>query len=303
MTRTMSRSAAHDRAEPPERQPFFGLSPYQLAGGALAAISSAVVSSYLGVAGTLTGAALGSVVSTAGAAIYTQSMKSAHSRISSGIQAAGHGQSGTPLPGTQSATATYQPATARLAATPETTRLEASPAHRGPGGDVLVVDTRRGFLSGLWLALRTVPRRVWLSAAAVFVFAIAVITAFEVLTGRPVSATVSGSQTSGGTSISSFAGAGPAPTSVPSPEATQAPSAGVPGPAATGEPGQDSGQSATSEATAAGDDQSAAAESPAPSEPAATSQDGSGEAGSSAQPTATQATQEARTAAPAASAG
>src|SRR3954447_7245824 len=51
------------------------LSPVQVTAGALAAVSSAVAASFFGVAGTLIGAALASVISTVTAALYSSSLK------------------------------------------------------------------------------------------------------------------------------------------------------------------------------------------------------------------------------------
>ena len=60
----------------PQRRPL-GLSLTQIAGGALAAVTAAVAASFLGVAGTITGAAFGSVVSSIGAAVYSTSLSRA----------------------------------------------------------------------------------------------------------------------------------------------------------------------------------------------------------------------------------
>lgn len=54
-----------------------GLSGAQTIGSALAAVTSALVGSFLGVAGTLIGAALGSIVATVGAALYARTLSSA----------------------------------------------------------------------------------------------------------------------------------------------------------------------------------------------------------------------------------
>src|SRR6478752_9066986 len=54
-----------------------GLSGTQTIGSALAAVTSALVGSFLGVAGTLIGAALGSIVATVGAALYARTLSSA----------------------------------------------------------------------------------------------------------------------------------------------------------------------------------------------------------------------------------
>src|SRR4051812_29332681 len=57
------------------------LSALQVAAGALAAVSAAVIASFFGVAGTVIGAAVASVVSTVGAAVYTESMRRTHAGL------------------------------------------------------------------------------------------------------------------------------------------------------------------------------------------------------------------------------
>ena len=57
----------------PERR--LELSPAQVAGSALAAMSGAVFISWAGTAGTLIGAAAGSVIATVGSATYTWSLR------------------------------------------------------------------------------------------------------------------------------------------------------------------------------------------------------------------------------------
>src|SRR5215203_1235367 len=54
-----------------------GLSVPQIAAGALAAVTAAVAASFFGVAGTLIGAALGSVVSSVAAGLYATSLSRA----------------------------------------------------------------------------------------------------------------------------------------------------------------------------------------------------------------------------------
>src|SRR3954453_3085270 len=57
-----------------EEKPAGGLSLTQICGGALAAVTAAVAASFLGVAGTLIGAGVGSVISTIAAALYSHSL-------------------------------------------------------------------------------------------------------------------------------------------------------------------------------------------------------------------------------------
>jgi hypothetical protein len=63
----------------PQRRP--EISPAQVAGSALAAVSAAFVASFLGVGGTVLGAALGSVVATIGGAVYSHSFRQAGEKL------------------------------------------------------------------------------------------------------------------------------------------------------------------------------------------------------------------------------
>ena len=73
---TTTSTATTTVVEPAARRPL-GLSLTQIAGGALAAVTAAVAASFFGVAGTLTGAALGSIVSSVGAALDSTSLSRA----------------------------------------------------------------------------------------------------------------------------------------------------------------------------------------------------------------------------------
>lgn len=68
--------------KPTESKPALGISGAQVAGSALASVTAAVFASWAGTAGTLIGAALGSVFATAGAAIYTQSLRRSRAAMS-----------------------------------------------------------------------------------------------------------------------------------------------------------------------------------------------------------------------------
>ena len=190
----------------------------QVCAGALAAMSSAVLLSTVGAAGTIIGAALGSVVVTVGKELY-----------SSGIRAS-----------RQAATAAQAAASRRVARA----RTQVGRAVDELDGDTLVDDTSgldaerqlrqaRGELDAAENALDTAdapPRtslketlaglpwkRIALAAAGVFLVAMLAITAFELLSGRSVSSYTGGSS-DGRTSItglggSSHHGQGPAPAS------------------------------------------------------------------------------------------
>ncbi|MDO5710957.1 MAG: hypothetical protein Q4P32_04345 [Micrococcales bacterium] len=151
---------------------FFGLSVPQLIGGASAAVSTAVVASFLGVAGTLIGAALGSIVSTISAAVYTSMARDAHSRV----------RMVTVRPGRDARSASGTPSShsSPRASTAATT-------HPGPRHAWNLAVIRRAIK----------PRALLAGAGVIFVIAIGAITALEVGLGRPVSA----SEPTGSTSL------------------------------------------------------------------------------------------------------
>lgn len=121
--------------------------------GVLAAISAAVIGSYLGVAGTLAGAAVASVIGSVGTEIYARSIKKGHQKIQ-GTFTAAPAAIGTPPVGAAAATTIALPAmdAATDAATPRKVR---------------------------W-------KRVALVAGALFVLAIGTLTAAELISGRSI---------------------------------------------------------------------------------------------------------------------
>src|SRR5918997_344614 len=157
------------------------LSATQVAAGALAAVSSAVVASFFGLAGTLIGAALASVISTVSAALYSNSLQKTNEKLRRA-----RGQ----LTGRQSPVAETEVA----ASAPATPATQVLPAH---------LDPRRA------PARRPRPRwtRVAVYAAAVFVMAMGVITGIELIGQKPVSALVGGTQTSQETTIGAITNA------------------------------------------------------------------------------------------------
>lgn len=189
-TQDLGRAGGPGAPKPPTEDDgttgFLGLSLPQLLGGAGAAVSSAVVASYLGVAGTLIGAALGSIVSTVSAALYTNWAETAHGRLPTArrvavIDGSRRGDSSEPVPSTA----------------------------RGP---VVITAGRAGRKRRL--------RRLIAGAVAVFVLAIGVVTAIELGLGHPVS----GQEQRGGTSIGNVVGTTQTtPVQAPSAPATDAP--------------------------------------------------------------------------------
>lgn len=154
------------------RQHALGISPAQVAGSALAAVSAAVSASWLGVTGTLIGAALASVVGTVGSAMYTYSLRQGGTvvRRSSGLPS-------LPRPVREDGT----PATL-TDLTGDQEVPEPPPAVAGRGG---------------WRALPW--GRIAIGAAAVLVVALGTLTLVEGLAGKPVSSIATGSDTGGTT--------------------------------------------------------------------------------------------------------
>lgn len=166
---------------------------FNVVGASLGAVSSAVVLSTLGAAGTLLGAALGSLCITVGGAIYAHTMKLTKDRVAAAkslaaerpvrsrerVMAGGPTVSSRP---TQPASADRSPSESGTDAASSTGRLTAP-------------------LEGLpW-------KRIAVLAGALFAITMAVILAFELSTGRAVSTFTGGtSDTSVGTSFSGVVG-------------------------------------------------------------------------------------------------
>ncbi len=143
-TDTRPDSPAPNTTEP---EPFFGLGLAQILASTLAAVSAALAASFLGVAGTIIGAALGSLVATIGSAIYAHSLRTAGSRLQR-LRPQG--------PGTPSPRA----------------RVMHGPARRTPGG--VTISRRR------WLGASA-------AVIAGFALALTGLTLAETFLGHPVS--------------------------------------------------------------------------------------------------------------------
>lgn len=182
----------------------------QVVASALAAISSAVLLSTVGVAGTIIGAAIGSVFATAGSALYSYSIRLSRERVARAqaaafarMQAARAGMFTRPMdrPGAEPADLPDE------VAPPEENE---PPAWRE--------------------ALRRLPWKwIALIAVGVFVVAMIVILCFELIVGRSVSQITGGTSDTGHrTSVPGLGGAAPAhtptPTSTKTPKPTTSPS-------------------------------------------------------------------------------
>jgi len=146
--------------------------------GAGAAVTVAVLLSTLGAAGTLIGAALGSVIATVSTALYKQGIESSRRRVAE-VQAAALERDAAR-------------AHRHLGA------ADADPKAHEEAAEPTDADGRR------WAALPW--KRIALLAALVFVIAVVVISAVELIAGRSVSSLTGGTDGKDRTSISGFLG-------------------------------------------------------------------------------------------------
>lgn len=150
-----------------------GLSAKQIAAGALASVTTTVVASSLGVAGTLIGAGLGSVVSTVAAAAYSHSLEKGASKLTKVTKV---------LPGGQ----VVREETRAMPALPPVNGKEL-PKHLDPRTSAHPNRKR-------WIRLSAY-------ALGMFVLVMGVITVVEFIGQKPVSALVGGTETTKSTTL------------------------------------------------------------------------------------------------------
>jgi hypothetical protein len=166
------------------RTPALDLSFTKITGGALAAVTTAVAASKLGVNGTLTGAAFGSIVSSIASALYAASLKTAHTRIrTTRTVVTGRGVAGAGDPEDPAAVPAEH--TGHSASLPgETLVLPAAEGHPSAGS----VPPYPGHLTPPPRRERRIPwKSVSIMAGLVFVVAMGAIFVTEVLIGHPIS--------------------------------------------------------------------------------------------------------------------
>ncbi len=149
-------------------------------GAALGAVSAAVMLSTLGVAGTLLGAALSSLCITVGGAVYARSLQVTKERLAKAQRLAASG-----------VTRAQERTSVRTA-----TRLAPSAEPTPDGGEP---PPRQSWTQ----TVQTLPwKRIAAGTVGLFILAMAIIVAFELTTGRPVSSYTGGSSdTRTGTSV------------------------------------------------------------------------------------------------------
>ena len=264
--RTDSADRPDDPAEKKEKSQ---LSAVQVAAGALASVSAAVVASFFGVAGTLIGAALASVISTVSAALYTNSLSRTNEQLrrvrSQLVVVAPRSRTGerpaaagAPADGTRVLPATLDP------------RRAPAPRHG-----------------------RRWPRMAGY-AVAVFGLAMAIVTGIEVVGQQPVSALVGAQEASSATTLGELTGgptsrqdSPPTPTTTPAPSTgSEAPASDTPAPSTQDEDGDGTGTTAPTTSEPSPAESSSAPSSSAPRSTSAGPQTPQGDAGSAGSPDA-----------------
>ena len=185
---------------PPDPPPKLEIDWLRTVGGAFAAVSSAFLLSTLGAAGTIIGAALGSVIITVGGTLYTQGLARSHQRLAQ-VQTAAMRKVGI-----------AQAEVRRAARLPDDG--EAADAHLAHAEERL--DDVKADLGSIadeptapswWERLVVLPwKRILLVAAGLFATALLLITAFELIAGRSVSSITGGSEEGDGPTITRIVG-------------------------------------------------------------------------------------------------
>jgi hypothetical protein len=176
--------------------------------GVLAAVSSAVVLSTLGAAGTIIGAALGSMVATIGSAVYRQGLAESRERLVR-AQTAARQKVGVAQAEVLRADHTIdeEVADAHLARAEE--RLDAAQLD-------LEGAMHESASAGWGDRLRALPwRRISMVTAGLFAVVVLALTAFELIAGEPVSSITGGTDGDSGTTVSRIGSADEDPADVP----------------------------------------------------------------------------------------
>jgi hypothetical protein len=193
----------------------------QVSAGALAAVSSAVLLSTVGVAGTIIGAALGSLAATVGSTVYSHYLGVSRDRVAAA--AAAHSR-------VRRAQGDLGKAVADLAHGAPAAEDHLDDAEHDLQKAELRLDDAEGATRrpGWRAALSGLPwGRLLLAAGAVFLVAMVAIVTFELATGRALSSYTGGTDRNGPrVSVPGVDGGGkktPEPTPTPTPSLSEAP--------------------------------------------------------------------------------
>jgi hypothetical protein len=178
----------------PKTRPRLQLSATQLIASALAAVTTTIAASFLGINGTVIGAAVASVLTVAGNAIYSHSIHRTRERVRTAVPAVTWRSVGTaptellpdqPQPWQQPAATTTASATATTSAAGATPGWSDATTAQRPRHRRL--------------------RRLGFATVGVFVAILAALTSAELVAGRPISDLLQG-KSSSGTSVTSVLG-------------------------------------------------------------------------------------------------
>jgi hypothetical protein len=179
MTATKPTDPTSNSQQEPEK---LGLSATQLIASGLAAMSATVAASYFGVAGTVIGAALASIVTVVGNAVYGYSLRHTRNRVRRTLDVA----------------VAHRFATDPERVIAQTERAAVDPAdadRHQSAADGSDADNPGG--QRWWQLRQWRPKRLALAAAGLFAAVLAVTTGFELASGQPLSSTVTGKHGSG----------------------------------------------------------------------------------------------------------
>lgn len=168
-----------------QEQPRFQLSLVQVLAAVLASITSAIILSKFGVAGTYVGTAIGSAVSTVGVAVYSHTMRQARRRVGryahlhheSAPRVLPHGRTVTQAPPVRTPAAAWSYRHPRVGA-----RVAARSSGPPPAGWKARLERLERWWSGLPLSGKLV-----VTAVAGFVLAVVVVVLFQFLSGHSLS--------------------------------------------------------------------------------------------------------------------
>jgi hypothetical protein len=192
----------------PTGRPRLQLSATQLVASALAAVTATIAASFLGINGTVIGAAIASVLTVAGNAIYSHSIHRTRERVRTAVPV-------TARRGMSDPTGPRYP-TARLTITPPSAAPVRSGAVPTDGGPVEPVPAARAEHRG---TTGHRLRNLGFATAGVFVAVLTLLTSVELVAGRPISDLLHGRSSAGGTTVFG-ARTSTAPTSTPLPATT-----------------------------------------------------------------------------------
>lgn len=168
---TEGEASPESGAEEKEKEPFLGLKPTAVVGGALASVTAATLGGQLGLAGTVAGAALTSVTIAVGGALYTRSMDKTRDGLGSVRARLKLGGTVPVTVATALKEADADDPTALFGAADKTRALPTAAI------------AAQGAKDERWFS----PFKILATAAAVFILAALVVTGFEAFTGKSVS--------------------------------------------------------------------------------------------------------------------